>query len=135
MVVVRSYVFNSETPASLKIRSLRLSTPEEERQKIDSEFEGEIIDHLASRSIKMHAQVNFEGYKLDVVAHDGQRHLVIECDGDGYHQDYEADRQRQSFLENHGFVFYRIWASDFYRNRGKTLSLLDDALKWAGILS
>lgn len=129
----KPYVFNPESLATQKIRQLKPTSPETEREKIDSGFEGSIIDHLAGK-VQIHAQVGFEGYRMDIIAHDNERHLVIECDGDNYHKDQEEDRKRQSFLEANGFVFHRIWASDFFQDKERALRMLDESLRWAGLI-
>ncbi|GAB2777382.1 hypothetical protein GCM10010465_25150 [Actinomadura fibrosa] len=45
--------------------------------------------------------------------------IAIECDGASYHSSREAylyDRHRQKILEDHGFVFHRIWSTNWWRN-------------------
>ncbi len=53
--------------------------------------------------------------------------IAIECDGAEYHSSKEAylhDRHRQKILENHGFVFHRIWSTNWWRNTKKETELL-----------
>jgi hypothetical protein len=48
--------------------------------------------------------------------------IAIECDGAKYHSSREAylhDIHRQKILENHGFVFHRIWSTNWWRNPQK----------------
>jgi hypothetical protein len=45
--------------------------------------------------------------------------VAIECDGAKYHSSQEAylyDRHRQQILEGYGFVFHRIWSTNWWRN-------------------
>ena len=45
--------------------------------------------------------------------------IAIECDGASYHSSREAylyDLHRQRILESCGFVFYRIWSTNWFRN-------------------
>jgi very-short-patch-repair endonuclease len=44
----------------------------------------------------------------------------IECDGATYHSHpiaRDRDRIRQEILENRGWDIFRIWSTDWYRNR------------------
>ena len=46
--------------------------------------------------------------------------LGIECDGESYHSSPVArdrDRLRQQILEGLGWHIYRVWSTDWYRNR------------------
>lgn len=86
----------------------------------DSTFEREIFLAL-SQTFCVSPQVECDGYLLDIVVHDGERHLVIECDGDRFHQDYDKDRAREDYLHRQGFIFHRVWASDFYKNKERVL--------------
>jgi len=53
--------------------------------------------------------------------------LAIECDGAKYHSSPEAycwDLCRQQQLEDHGFIFHRIWSTDWFTNEEKELKRL-----------
>ena len=55
---------------------------------------------------------------------DSGRYLVgIECDGESYHSSPVArdrDRLRQQVLEGLGWHIYRVWSTDWYRNRSES---------------
>ena len=57
--------------------------------------------------------------------------LAIECDGATYHSSKNArdrDRLRQEILERMGWKFYRIWSTDWFRNKSvEQLRLLEAA--------
>ena len=57
--------------------------------------------------------------------------LAIECDGATYHSSKNArvrDRLRQEVLERMGWKFYRIWSTDWFRNKSvEQLRLLEAA--------
>lgn len=58
--------------------------------------------------------------------------IAIECDGAKYHSSREAylhDRHRQKILEEHGFVFHRIWSTNWWRNSNRELKKLIDYIK------
>ena len=49
----------------------------------------------------------------------GAKKIAIECDGAAYHSSKEAylyDLHRQKILEQNGFVFHRIWSTNWFRN-------------------
>ena len=44
----------------------------------------------------------------------------VECDGKSYHstpQAYAADMNRQKQIEQFGFVFYRIWSTNWFEDK------------------
>ena len=58
--------------------------------------------------------------------------IAIECDGAKYHSSQEAylyDRHRQKILEEHGFVFHRIWSTNWWRNTSRETTKLIDFIK------
>ena len=71
---------------------------------------------------KLIPQFPFAGFKIDIVYDSkilGVPKVAIECDGAKYHSSREAylyDRHRQKILENYGFVFHRIWSTNWWRN-------------------
>jgi very-short-patch-repair endonuclease len=105
-------------------------------------FEVDVRDALARHGLKLTAQYGTSGYWIDyVVAHPTQpgRHvLAIECDGATYHSSESArdrDRLRQEQLERLGWRFHRIWSSDWFYNRDKSvekvLAAYEDAVEAA----
>ena len=90
----------------------------------DSEFEEAVFDELARNGIQCHKQVGCSGYRIDMAVLDagspGRYVLGIECDGATYHDSITArdrDRLRQAVLEDLGWRIYRIWSTDWFRNR------------------
>ena len=89
----------------------------------DSEFELEVGEFLKSKGYKIDLQVGCSGYRIDI----GVKHptkddyvLAVECDGATYHSGKttrDRDRLRQEILENLGWKFYRIWSTDWFKNR------------------
>jgi very-short-patch-repair endonuclease len=97
----RSYFFNSEE---------------------ESSFEMEVFQVLAKHFDTAHLlpQFQFAGFKIDLVyiAKNGLK-IAIECDGAKAHTSEEAylhDKHRQEILENHGFIFHRIWSTNWWQN-------------------
>ncbi|MDX1701477.1 MAG: AAA domain-containing protein, partial [Melioribacteraceae bacterium] len=90
----------------------------------ESPFEEEVYQVLAANfdEGKIIQQLQFAGFRIDMVydpEHPGLPKVAIECDGASYHSSREAylyDRHRQKILEDHGFVFHRIWSTNWWRN-------------------
>ena len=91
---------------------------------LESPFEEEVhaalTDHIdIARLLVQHEHA---GYRIDMVYLPANEHaapIAIECDGAGYHSSEEAylhDLHRQKILEQQGFIFYRIWSTNWWRN-------------------
>ncbi len=91
---------------------------------LESPFEEEVYQELADNfdESKLIPQLQFAGFRIDIVydsKKEGVPKIAIECDGATYHSSREAylyDRHRQKILEGHGFVFHRIWSTNWWRN-------------------
>ena len=103
----------------------------------ESPFEEEVYQVLAANfdESKIIQQLQFAGFRIDMVydpQHPGLPKIAIECDGASYHSSREAylyDRHRQKILENHGFVFHRIWSTNWWRNSKRETQHLIDFIK------
>jgi hypothetical protein len=87
-------------------------------------FERDVRDHLTAAGIPVIAQYGSSGYWIDYAAQHptrpGEMVLALECDGATYHSSATArdrDRLRQQHLERLGWVFHRIWSSDWFHHR------------------
>lgn len=89
----------------------------------DSDFEMEVCEYLRDQGFTVDTQVGCAGYRIDLGLRkpDSSHYLLaIECDGATYHSSKNArdrDSLRQQILENMGWQFYRIWSTDWYRNK------------------
>jgi len=104
----------------------------------DSPFEEAVYNYLRSEGFNIHKQVGTAKYRIDMAVIDpsnpGRYILGIECDGATYHSSEvarERDRLRQQVLENLGWKLYRIWSTDWYRNRKKAEENLLTAVRTA----
>ncbi len=104
---------------------------------LESPFEEEVYQSLAEHfgTEKLIPQLQFAGFRIDIVYDSkvvGVPKIAIECDGAKYHSSREAylyDRHRQKILENHGFVFHRIWSTRWWRNSSRETAILVDFIK------
>lgn len=89
----------------------------------DSYFEQEVCDFLRDNGYTVDTQVGCSGYRIDLgLRKPNSSHylLAIECDGATYHSSKNArdrDSLRQQVLERMGWTFYRIWSTDWYKNK------------------
>jgi len=104
---------------------------------LESPFEEEVYQCLAENlgTEKLIPQLQFAGFRIDIVYDPkiiGIPKIAIECDGAKYHSSHEAylyDRHRQKILEEHGFVFHRIWSTNWWRNTSRETTKLIDFIK------
>ncbi|MBO9658969.1 MAG: hypothetical protein J7527_09095, partial [Chitinophagaceae bacterium] len=98
----------------------------------ESPFEEEVYQQLSEKigehRVKQQYQVG--GFRIDLVVlpekPDGSL-IAIECDGAKYHSSQEAyawDSFRQCELEKQGFVFYRLWSTNWWISPEKELQKL-----------
>ena len=134
--------------ASFGLRSLKvfldyaenrnLISMESNSEDADSPFEESVYDFLRDNGYEVRKQVGCAGYRIDLGVINPEspgRYLVgIECDGAKYHSSPVArdrDRLRQQILEGLGWNFYRVWSTDWYRNRIETKNKLLQAVEKA----
>ena len=114
---------------------------EKDRIKFDKiiKLEESVYDFLVSKGYNVATQVGCSGYRIDLaIKHptlSGTFVLGIECDGATYHSARtarERDRLRQSVLESIGWKIYRIWSTDWIKDRttegNKLIKSVDDAI-------
>ena len=90
----------------------------------ESPFEEEIASWLHEFIDKERIVLQYKcgGFRIDMVVlpknSESNQKLAIECDGAAYHSDeisWHHDIYRQQQLEEHGFVFHRIWSTNWWR--------------------
>jgi very-short-patch-repair endonuclease len=84
-------------------------------------FELDVRDRLTAIGMDLVPQLGVGSYRLDFAVrhpdHPGRYLLAIEADGANYHSGHiarERDRLRQRLLEGRGWVFHRIWSTDWF---------------------
>ena len=105
--------------------------------ELESPFEEEVYEALTEHfdEANIVPQLQFAGFRIDLVYDTkkvGIPKIAIECDGAEYHSSQEAylhDRHRQKILETHGFVFHRIWSTNWWRNPKKETQKLVEFIK------
>jgi very-short-patch-repair endonuclease len=108
----------------------------------ESPFEHEVFIDLTLRGLTLVPQVGVAGYRIDFGVLDdltpGQFLCGIECDGVAYHASETArdrDRLRQQVLEARGWTIYRVWSTDWFKDRQgqieRLLSLVEQSRRRA----
>lgn len=83
----------------------------------------EVCEFLREKGYSVDTQVGCSSFKIDLAVRysDSSDYvLAVECDGATYHSSRTArdrDRLRQDILERMGWRFYRIWSTDWFRNK------------------
>ena len=103
-----------------------------------SDFEVAVADLLRTRDYEVIPQLDVAGFFLDIAVRNPHRRgeflAGIECDGATYHSAVtvrDRDRIREQILSDLGWKgkIYRIWSTDWFRNRAseakKLLQFLD----------
>jgi superfamily I DNA and/or RNA helicase/very-short-patch-repair endonuclease len=99
---------------------------------IESPFEESVYEALTTRipEERIILQHKAGGFRIDIVIKSkctNEPLLAIECDGATYHgslDSYVWDMHRQSQLEEHGFIFHRIWSRDWWEDSDRELNKL-----------
>jgi very-short-patch-repair endonuclease len=108
-----------------------LETPDEGGEQPTNDFERSVGNVLKENGFDVVPQVGVAGFFIDLAV----RHPVkpgvflvgIECDGASYHSGRSArdrDRLRQEILEKLGWRIYRVWSTDWFKNRETEIARL-----------
>jgi len=105
--------------------------------ELESPFEEEVYQRLVDEvdESQLIPQMKVSEFRIDIVYDPkiaGVPKIAIECDGAKYHSSREAylhDRHRQKILESHGFVFHRIWSTNWWRNPQKETKRLIEFIR------
>jgi len=97
----------------------------------DSEFEISVAKLLRQFGWNVEHQVGVAGFFIDLAVMNpnrkGEYLLGIECDGANYHSGRSArdrDRLREDILRLRGWDLYRIWSTDWFKNRNSEIERL-----------
>ncbi|MCX4987713.1 AAA domain-containing protein [Streptomyces sp. NBC_00568] len=109
--------------------------PDEPHDAFDSLFEQRVYLALRERGYRVRPQYPAGRYRIDLVVEGGTKRLAVECDGDAFHteENADADAARQRELERVGWTFVRIRGSRFFLDPEKALEPLWTELERLGI--
>ncbi len=102
----------------------------------DSPFEVDVYNELISLGYDVKKQVGCSGYRIDLAIinpnNPAEFILGIECDGATYHSSKsvrDRDRLRQQVLEDRNWIIYRIWSTDWIKNKKSQIEKLSNFIK------
>ncbi|MBP7859411.1 AAA family ATPase [Patescibacteria group bacterium] len=106
-----------------------------EQQKFGPfEFPFDVGTIILNKGYKVIPEFGVAGKSIDLVIQGENARLAVECDGDFYHTDIEADLRREDILRRAGWEFWRVTSSSFYSCHGeRALSSLWKKLDELGI--
>ncbi|MFF7742972.1 AAA domain-containing protein [Streptomyces sp. NPDC007960] len=109
--------------------------PDEPHDAFDSLFEQRVYLALRERGYRVRPQYPAGRYRIDLVVEGGTKRLAVECDGDAFHteENADADAARQRELERVGWTFVRIRGSRFFLDPETALAPLWAELQRLGI--
>ncbi|WP_030263603.1 AAA domain-containing protein [Streptomyces sp. NRRL B-24484] len=109
--------------------------PDVRHEAFDSLFEQRVYLALRGRRYRVRPQYPVGRYRIDLVVEGGTRRLAVECDGDAFHneENADADAARQRELERVGWTFVRIRGSRFFLDPERALLPLWEELDRLGI--
>lgn len=96
----------------------------------ESVFEKEVMSSLLGLGYKVIPQYTVGRYRIDMIIHDGNKRVALECDGEKYHGEdqVENDLMRQIQLERLGWSFIRLRGSMYYSNKDKGINYVVEKL-------
>lgn len=118
--------------------AIRAATTESANAETESPFEDSVKRVLEAHGYEIKPQVGCANYRIDLAIVDkenpGKYILAVECDGASYHSSVTArdrDWLRQKCLQDLGWKIYRIWSTDWFKNRNREIEKLIKAVKEA----
>jgi very-short-patch-repair endonuclease/DNA primase catalytic subunit len=112
-----------------------MDTPIITDKGFDSPFEESVYQLLSDIGVKAVPQVGVSGYFIDLAVKAEESNdyiLAIECDGATYHSSKSArdrDRLKEEVLTRLGWKVYRIWSTDWFKNRDNEVAKLIKIIK------
>ncbi|PIE92788.1 hypothetical protein CO726_24800 [Bacillus fungorum] len=98
------------------------------REKCGNRFEREVFDYLVKLGYYPISQVKEGRYRLDFVLLENNKRIVIECDGDIFHN-AQHDKKRDAYLKKVGYVsVLRIKYSQWKEDKHKCILRLESKL-------
>lgn len=104
----------------------------------DSPFEESVAEVIKRLGYQYQSQLGVMGFRIDLAIRHPEKPgafiLAVECDGATYHSAKAArdrDRLREQLLVNRGWNVYRIWSTDWRRDRAGEVKRLERAIRAA----
>ncbi|MBO4667338.1 MAG: type III restriction endonuclease subunit R, partial [Bacilli bacterium] len=112
-----------------------LISKDEKEEYLDIDYIVNDIDKfIRSKGYKTKKSIGYSHQKIDICVNELQSDdfkIAIEVDGTTYHASQnvrDRERLRENVLEKNGFIFYRIWSVDWFKDKDKEKTKLLDFL-------
>jgi very-short-patch-repair endonuclease len=98
--------------------------------RAESVFEKEVMESLLNQGYKVVPQYVVGSYRIDMIIYNGDRRVALECDGEKFHGENQAeyDLMRQIQLERLGWNFIRLRGSMYYSNKDEGIKYVVEKL-------
>lgn len=97
----------------------------------ETAFEREVYDELTRQGVRLVPRAGIAGYRIDFGVLDdalpGRFVCGLECDGPTYQRTETArdrDRLRHQVLESRGWTLFRVWSTDWFKDRAGQIDRL-----------
>lgn len=91
----------------------------------DSQLEGQIYEALTAKGYEVDKEIGIGGYSIGLAVKKNNEYILgIECDDRLYHNSKSArerDYHRQKYLEIRGWNIYRVWSSNWWKDKDAEL--------------
>lgn len=118
--LLRDYLDYAEHGTQVLERSRYGANPFEH---FECDLETEIVEFLRSNGYDADMHVGCSSFRIDIAVKPQRAAnyvLAVECDGNTYHMSKatrDRDRLRRDILRRMGWSFYRVWSTDWFRNK------------------
>ena len=105
-------------------------------ERCESGFEREVCQMLLDANYRVRSQVKAGPFSIDLVVEGADdRRLAIELDGDAWHgpEKWHEDMSRQAALERAGWMFWRVFGSQWHADKGYWWQNLVQTMEQMGI--
>ena len=122
------YAVSTDNPYEVDRILSSIGTKQEEilEDIVSTDFENDVYNALTQNGLVVDREVGAGGYKIDfaIKNQEGKYLLGIECDGKLYGSNMktrERDIYRQQYLEIRGWNIYRLWTTNWFKNKDQEI--------------
>jgi very-short-patch-repair endonuclease len=93
----------------IKASDVSLDLPKE-----DSPIEHWLYQALEKWGVNVQRQKEIGPYRADIYIEQDGKKIVVECDGEGFHDDKKRDNKRDKYMVDRGYLVFRFTGSEIY---------------------
>lgn len=121
--LLKDYLAYAELGSETFKDTTEVTTNNKYLNNVKDDLETEVMEFLKSKGYLVNHLIGTSSFKVDLgikKAEDSDYVLAIECDGSNYKEAKncrDRDRLREQILNNMGWKYYRIWSTDWFKNK------------------